>query len=70
MTIYAALTTALDSQLGATYQTELNRMCLKSRTRHRDETLAELAEDVERLTHLAYPGATKDMIQVLHKTNS
>ena len=40
-------------------------MRLKSRTRHRDETLAELAEDVERLTRLAYPGATKDMIQVL-----
>ena len=47
---YAALTTALDSRFGATHQTELNRMRLKSRTRHRDETLAELAEDVERLS--------------------
>ena len=61
---YAALTTVLDSRFGATHQTELNRMRLKSRTRRRDETLAELA-DVECLTCLPYPGATEDMIQVL-----
>jgi len=37
-------------------------MRLKARSRHREETLAELAEDVERLTHLAYPDATEAMV--------
>ena len=33
--------------------------------RHKEETLPELAEDVDQLTGLAYPDATKAMLQVL-----
>ena len=46
---YEALTAALDSRFETAHQTELNRMRLKARNRRRDETLADLAEDVERL---------------------
>ena len=49
---YEALTTALDTRFGLSHQTELNRMRLKARTRRRDESLAELAEDVEHLVRL------------------
>jgi len=42
-------------------------MRLKARSRRRDETLAELAEDVERLVRLAYPEATEAMVEVLAK---
>ncbi len=64
---YAALTTALDARFGTAHQTELNRMRLKARTRRRDESLAELAEDVERLVRLAYPNASEPicMVEVL-----
>ena len=62
---YGALTVALDSRFGLAHQTELNRMRLKARTRRREETLAELAEDVERLVRLAYPEAAEAMVEVL-----
>lgn len=42
-------------------------MRLKARTRRREESLAELAEDVERLMHLAYPEAAESMVEVLAK---
>jgi len=42
-------------------------MRLKARSRRREETLAELAEDVERLARLAYPEATEAMVEVLAK---
>ena len=64
---YEALTSALDSRFGMTHQTELNRSRLKTRSRRREETLAELAEDVERLARLAYPEADESMIEVLAK---
>jgi len=64
---YEALSAALESRFGTAHQTELNRMRLKARSRRRDETLAELAEDVERLVHLAYPEATEAMVEVLAK---
>ena len=64
---YEALTTALDTRFGLSHQTELNRMRLKARTRHRDESLAELAEDVEHLVRLAYPEAAESMVEVLAK---
>ena len=62
---YGALTAALDSRFGLAHQTELIRMRLKARTRRREETLAELAEDVERLVRLAYPEAAEAMVEVL-----
>ena len=64
---YTALTTALQSRFGTAHQTELNRMRLKARIRRREETLPELAEDVERLVRLAYPEATSSMVEVLAK---
>ena len=64
---YATLTAALSARFGAAHQTELNRMRLKARTRGKEETLAELAEDVERLVRLAYPDATEAMVEVLAK---
>ena len=64
---YEALTTALDTRFGLSHQTELNRMRLKARTRRRDESLAELAEDVEHLVCLAYPEAAEAMVEVLAK---
>ena len=64
---YEALSAALDSRFGTAHQTELNRMRLKARSRRREETLAELAEDVERLARLAYPEATEAMVEVLAK---
>lgn len=41
---------------------ELNRSWLKARRRRREENLAELAEDVERLVCLAYPEAAESMV--------
>jgi len=38
---------------------------LKTWACQRDEALPELAEDVERLTRLAYPDAAESMVQVL-----
>ena len=37
-------------------------MQLKARTRHRDESLAELAENVENLVRLAYLEAAEAMV--------
>ncbi len=62
---YAALSKALENRFGSAHQTELNRSRLKSRTRRRDESLPELAEDIERLTRLAYPDAPESMVDVL-----
>ena len=42
-------------------------MQLKARTRHRDESLAELAENVENLVCLAYLEAAEAMVEVLGK---
>ena len=64
---YEALTATLDSRFGVAHQTELNRSRLKARSRRREETLAELAEDVERLVRLAYPEAAESMVEVLAK---
>lgn len=64
---YEALTSALNARFGMAHQTELNRSRLKARSRRREETLAELAEDVERLVRLAYPEAAESMVEVLAK---
>lgn len=57
---YGALTEALDSRFGLAH-----RMRLKARTRRREETLTELAVDVERLVRLAYLEAAEAMVEVL-----
>ena len=64
---YASLIAALQSRVGTAHQTELNRVKLKARTRRREETLAELAEDIEWLVRLAYPDPAESMVEVLAK---
>ena len=62
---FEVLTAALESRFGSAHQTELNRAQLRARMRRKEETLPELAEDVDRLTRLAYPDATTAMLQML-----
>ena len=62
---FDVLVAALESQFGSAHQTELNRAQLRARTRHKEETLPELAEDVDRITCLAYPDAAAGMLHVL-----
>ena len=64
---YNALSAALEIRFGTAHQVELSRMRLKSRSQRRDESLPELAEDIERLTRSAYPDAAANMIEVLAK---
>ena len=58
---------ALKNRFGNNHQAELNRAHLRACTKRRDETLPDLAEDVERLTRLAYPEAAEAMVIVLAK---
>ena len=62
---YDALTVALEARFGNGHQAELHRMKLKNRVRKREESLTELAEDVEKLLRLAYPGADAMMLELL-----
>ena len=62
---YPSLTAALDARFGVAHLTELNRVQLRNRSWRREEGLPELAEDVERLTRLAYPGADVAMVETL-----
>ncbi len=64
---YTSLLSALDNRFGTAHQTELNRVKLRNRTRKREESLPELAEDIERLSRLAYPDAAQGMVDVLAK---
>ena len=64
---YATLTAALENRFGTAHQTELNRTKFRGRVRHREESLHELAEDIERLARLAYPDTGEDMINILAK---
>ena len=64
---YSSLITALEARFGSVHQAELYRIKLKNRTRKREESLAELAEEVERLAKLAYPEAPPEMLELLAK---
>ena len=44
---FEVLTAALERRFGSAHQSELNRAQLRARMRHREETLPELAEDVD-----------------------
>ncbi|XP_043220590.1 uncharacterized protein LOC122381001 [Amphibalanus amphitrite] len=57
---YEALTNVLEQRFGSAHQEHLNRARLRNRTRGGNEGLQELALDVDRLAHLAYPGAPPD----------
>ena len=54
---YAALVVALEQRFGTANQDQLFRAQLRSRVRGAGESLAMLAQDVERLAHCAYPRA-------------
>ena len=64
---FNALAAALMNRFGNNYQAELNRAHLRSRMKKREESLPELAEDVERLIRLAYPEAAEPMVVILAK---
>jgi hypothetical protein len=64
---YPSLVAALESRYGSQRQAELNRMKLRSRSTRREESLPELAEDIERLVKLAYPEATSAVLDTLAK---
>ena len=53
---YQTLVAALEARFGSAHRTELHRAQLKSRKRRQNEDLPALAANIERLTHLAYPG--------------
>ena len=59
--------TALENRFGTAHQAELHRMKVRNRTRKREESLAELMEDIERLARLAYPDAAPGMLELLSK---
>ena len=60
-----ALVSALKNRFGTSHQTELSRMKFKNRVKQRDESLPELAEDIERLSRLSYPDAPSMLRDVL-----
>ena len=64
---YKELVAALESRFGSAHQQELHRSKFKSRLRRRDESLQELAEDLERLARLAYPLVPEEMKDLLAK---
>ena len=64
---YSLLVTALETRFGSSHQAELHRIKLKNRTRKKEESLAELSEEVERLARLAYPDAPSGMLELLAK---
>ena len=56
---YKALSTALDIQFREAHQVELSHVQLRSRLCRWDESLPELAENIEHLTQLAYPNTPR-----------
>ena len=64
---FPALTSALSAKFEPVQQSELHRVTLKSRLRTENETLPELAQDVNRLVRLAFSSATIDVREELSK---
>ena len=62
---YKELVAALEGSFGSAHQQELHRFKFKSRLRRCDESLQELAEDLEHLARLAYPLAPEEMKDLL-----
>ena len=55
MWVLSNLTPEQHLRFDSAHQVELSRVQLRSRVRRRDESLPELAKNIERLTRLAYP---------------
>ena len=64
---YARLVTTLTERFEPQNQCELYKAQLKHRIRKRDEGLPELAQDIKRLTRMAYPSALVDLRDTLSK---
>lgn len=64
---YDDLVTALVERFAPPNQTELYRVQLRERKQKASETLSELAQDIQRLTILAYPTAPNDVRETLSK---
>ena len=66
-TIFYSLSSALATRFEPVQQSELHRVTFKTRLHCENETLSELAQDVNRLVLLAYPTATVDVREQLSK---
>ena len=64
---YDNIAQALRRRFGHQHQAEVYRAQLKKRTRQKNETLSQLAQDVEALVRRSYPAAGEDMIVVLSR---
>ena len=64
---YSEIVEKLRSRYGSRGQQEKFRLEVRFRKRKHDESLQELAEDIERLIILSYPGADLTIIDVLAK---
>ncbi|ROT67655.1 hypothetical protein C7M84_014239 [Penaeus vannamei] len=67
MRSYACVVRALQRRFGCRQQPEVYCAQLKTRTRRRDESLPQLAQDIEVLVGGAYPMATEETIDMLAK---
>ena len=64
---YKDLVIALEERFAPPNQTELYRVQLRERRQKASETMAELGQDIRRLTNLAYPKAPCDVRETLAK---
>ncbi|MCG8045579.1 MAG: retroviral-like aspartic protease family protein [Candidatus Thiodiazotropha endolucinida] len=64
---YDDLVTALEERFAPPNQTELYRVQLRERRQKASESMAELGQDIRRLTNLAYPKAPSDVRETLAK---
>ena len=62
---FSALVKALSNRFGSAHQTDLSRVRFKNRLKQRDESLPELAKDIERLAKLSYPEAPSSLQDAL-----
>ena len=62
---YQELLDILTKRFAPSNQTEMYRAQIESRIRKKNETLPELAQDMKRLTRLAYPTATHEIRDIL-----
>ena len=66
-TNFHSLSSALAARFEPVQQSELHRVTLKTRLRRDNETLPELAQDINKLVRLAYPRATVGVREQLAK---
>ena len=64
---YKDLVTALEERFAPPNQTELYRVQLQERCQKASESMAELGQEIRRLTNLAYPKAPSDVRETLAK---